>query len=177
MKRTHVTLTAAAAAVIAAAGIALASGGPPPVQPADPSVNTVVSTASAQAKVVVPARKSDATIEAAVRAARQRAMPEAVEAARAEAAALARAAGLRAGAIVGIRRDSSPVGFWDQDAGRFGPGRWCGRVYGDPAVRRADSTTRRVARFHHGCPVPTRPRRARQADVRRRAGLSRPAPP
>jgi len=155
MKRTHVTLAAAAAAVIAAAGIALASGGPPPVQPADPAANTVVSTASAQAKVVVPARKSDATIEAAVRAARRRALPQAVSAARAEAAALAQAAGLRAGAIVGIRRDSSPLGYWDQDAGRFGPGTWCGRVYGGAKrVRRADGTTRRIARFHHGCPVP-----------------------
>jgi hypothetical protein len=155
MKRTHVTLTAAAAAVIAAAGIALASGGPPPVQPADPAVNTVVSSASAQAKVVAPARTSDATIERAMRAARTRAMPEAVAAARAEAAALASAAGLRAGAIVGIRRDSSPLGYWDQDSGRFGPGVWCGRIYGGAKlVRRADGTTRRVTRFHHGCPVP-----------------------
>lgn len=155
MKRTQVTLTAAAAAVIAAAGIALASGGPPPVQPADPAVNTVVSTASGQAKVVVPARKTDATIERAVRAARLRAMVPAISAARAEATALASAAGLRTGAIVGIRRDSSPLGYWDQDAGRFGPGKWCGRVYGGRRlVRRADGTTRRVARFHHGCPVP-----------------------
>jgi len=155
MKRTHVTLAAAIAAVIAAAGIALASGGPPPVQPADPAANTVVSTASGQAKVVAPARKSDATIEAAVRAARRRALPPAVAAARAEAAVLASAAGLRVGAIVGIRRDSSPLGYWDQDAGRFGPGTWCGRVYGAAKrVRRADGTIRRVARFHHGCPVP-----------------------
>ena len=155
MKRTHVTLTAAAAAVIAAAGIALASGGPPPVQPADPAANTVVSTGSAQARVVTPARKTDATIERAVRAARLRAMAPAISAARAEGAALASAAGLRAGAIIGIRRDSSPLGYWDQDAGRFGPGKWCGRVYGAAKrVRRADGTTRRVARFHHGCPVP-----------------------
>ena len=155
MKRTHVTLTAAAVAVIAAAGIALAGGGPPPVQPADPAANTVVSTGSVQADVVAPARRSDATIERAVRAARLRALPAAVARARDEAVALATAAGLRAGAVVGIRRDSSPPGFWDQDAGRFGPGRWCGRVYGGSRrVRRADGTTRRVARSHHGCPVP-----------------------
>jgi hypothetical protein len=155
MKRTHVTLTAAAAAVIAAGGIALASGGPPPVQPADPAANTVVSTASAQGKVVVPRRKSDATIEAAMVAARQRAVPRAVAAARVEGAMLASAANLRIGAIVGIRRDSSPLGYWDQDAGRFGPGVWCGRVYGgSKRVLREDGTTRRVALFHHGCPVP-----------------------
>lgn len=154
MKRSHVTLTAAAAAVIAAAGIALASGGPPPVQPADRASDTIVASASSQAKVVAPARKSNATIEGAMRAARQRALPEAVAAARAEAGALARAAGLRAGAIVGIRRDSSPLGYWDQETGRFGPGVWCGRIYqGRRLVRRADGT-RRVSRFRRGCPVP-----------------------
>ena len=155
MKRSHVSLTAAAAAVIAATGIALASGGPPPVQPADPAVDTVVSTGTAQATVVAPPRRSDATIERAVRAARARAMPDAVTAARTEATALAAAAGLRAGAVVGIRRDSAPQGYWDQDAGRFGPGIWCGRIYdGGRVVRRPDGTTKRVARFHRGCPVP-----------------------
>jgi hypothetical protein len=155
MKRSAVTLAAAATAVIATAAVALAGGGPPPVQPADPAANTVVSTGSAQADVVAPARRSDATIERAVRAARLRALPSAVARARDEAAALATAAGLRAGAVIGIRRDTGPVGFWDQDTGRFGPGRWCGRVYGGRRlVRRADGTTRRVARFHHGCPLP-----------------------
>ena len=155
MNRTHVTLTAAAAAVIAATGVALASGGPPPVQPADPAVDTVVSTATAQSRVLAPARKSNATIERAVRAARTRALPRAVAAARTEADALATAAGLRAGEIVGIRRDSSPLGYWDQDAGRFGPGIWCGRLYGGRRlVRQADGTTKRVSRFRHGCPVP-----------------------
>ena len=155
MKRSHVTLTAAAAAVIAATGLALASGGPPPVPPADPAADTVVSTASAQARVVAPGRRSNATIERAVRTARARALPRAVAAARAEAAALADAAGLQAGAVVGIRRDSSPLGYWDQDSGRFGPGVWCGRVYGGRrVVRRADGTTRRASTFHHGCPVP-----------------------
>jgi hypothetical protein len=157
MNRIHVTLTAAAAAVVAAAGIALASGGPPPVPPADPAVDTVVSTATAQSRVVAPApdRRSNATIERAVRTARMRALPRAVAAARTEAAALAAATGLNAGAVVGIRRDSSPLGYWDQDSGRFGPGVWCGRVYGGRRlVRRPDGTTRRVSRFHHGCPVP-----------------------
>ena len=157
MNRIHVTLAAAGAAVISATGIALASGGPPPVQPADPAVDTVVSTATAQSRVVAPAadRRANATIERAVRAARARALPRAVAAARAEATALAAAAGLQAGAIVGIRRDSPPLGYWDQDAGRFGPGVWCGRVYaGRRVVRRADGTTTRRSRFRHGCPVP-----------------------
>lgn len=154
MTRSHVTLAAAAAAVIVTAGLALASGGPPPVQPADPAVDTVVSTATAQARVAAPARTSNATIERAVRAARTRALPRAVAAARAEAAHLAAAAGLRAGPIVGIRRDSSPPGYWDQDAGRFGPGVWCGRIYRSRMVRQADGTRKRVSRSRHGCPVP-----------------------
>jgi hypothetical protein len=156
MKRSHVTLGAASAAVIAAAGVAFAGGaGPAPVQPADPFANTVVSTGLAHAKVVKPAHRSDATIERAMRAARIRAFPAATAAAREEAVALAAAAGLRAGAAIGIRRDSAPLGFWDQDSGRFGPGRWCGRIYdGRRIVRRADGTTRRVAQFHQGCQVP-----------------------
>ena len=156
MNRTHVTLTAAVAAVIAATGIALASGGPPPVQPADPAVDTVVSTATAQSRVRAPAsdRRSNATIERAVQAARARALPRAVTAARAEADALAAAAGLRAGDVVGIRRDSSPLGYWDQDAGRFGPGVWCGRVFSRRAVRQADGTTKRVTTSRRRCPVP-----------------------
>ena len=157
MKRSHVTLTAAAVAVIAAAGLAVASGGPPPVQPADPAADTVVATASWQARVVAPERRSDATIDRAVRVARIRAMPAAVEVARGEADALAAAAGLRSGRIVVIRRDSSPMGYWDEDSGRFGPGKWCGRIYiGRREVLRPDGTTRRVSRFRHGCPVPKR---------------------
>jgi Protein of unknown function (DUF541) len=155
MKRSALTLAAAAMAVAAAAGIALASGGPPPVQPADPAANTVVATGAAQADVVTPARRSDATIEGAMRAARIRALPAAAAAAREEARALAAAAGLRVGEVAGIRRDSSPPGYWDQDSGRFGPGRWCGRIFtGRRIVREADGTARRVARYRHGCPVP-----------------------
>lgn len=155
MKRSHVTLTAAAAAIAAAAGLAFASGGPPPGQPADPASNTVVATAAWQAKVVAPARRTNATIERAMRIARIRAMPAAIEVARDDAEALAEAAGLRAGRVLAIRRDSSPPGYWDQDAGRFGPGKWCGRIYsGRRIVRRADGTTRRVQRFRAGCPVP-----------------------
>jgi hypothetical protein len=155
MNRLHLTLTAATAAVAATAGIAIASGGPPPVQPADPAVDTVVTTAPGQARVVAPRHRTDATIERAVRAARARALPGAVAAARGEAAQLAAAAGLHAGDIVGIRRDSAPLGYWDQDSGRFGPGVWCGRIYtGRRVVRRADGTSKRVSSFRHGCPVP-----------------------
>ena len=156
MKRTHVTLTAAAAAVIAAAGIALASGGPPPVQPADPAANTVVSTASGAGegrRARPQVRRDDRGRRARRPPARAAAAPSPPRAPRPRRSRARRACAI--GAIVGIRRDSSPLGYWDQDAGRFGPGTWCGRVYGGAKrVRRADGTIRRVARFHHGCPVP-----------------------
>jgi hypothetical protein len=155
MKRSHVTLIAAAVAVIAAAGIAFASGGPPPVQPADPAADTIVATAAWQARVVAPARRTNATIDRAMRVARIRAMPAAIAIADDEANALAAAAGLRTGRIVAIRRDSPPLGSWDQDSGRFGPGKWCGRIYGGRrSVRQPDGTTKRVPRVRYGCPVP-----------------------
>ena len=156
MKRSHVTLTAAAIAVIAATGLALASGGPPPVQPADPAVDTVVSSGTGQARVVAPGARSPTRRSSAPCAprgpgrCRARSRPPAPRP-----TALAAAAGLRTGAIAGIRRDTPPIGYWDQDAGRFGPGIWCGRVFGGRReVRQADGTTKRVSRFHHGCPFP-----------------------
>lgn len=114
-----------------------------------------MATAAWQAKVVAPARRTDRTIERAMRVARIRAMPAAIAVARDDADVLAEAAGLRAGRVLGICRDSSPLGYWDQDAGRFGPGNWCGRIYtGRRVVRQAYGTTRRVSRFRDGCHVP-----------------------
>jgi hypothetical protein len=102
-----------------------------------------------------PRRQTDATVDRAVTAARQGAMPEAVAAARREATALAAATGLRPGAIVAVRRDTPPLGYWNEEDGMFGPGKWCGRIYsGRRTVRRADGTTRRVSRFRDGCKVP-----------------------
>lgn len=150
--------TAAGVAAITAAGVAgvaLASGGQVAGPPADPPANAIVATGSAQRAVAAPARRSDTTIERALSAARARAMPAAVAAARREAAELAAAAGLRAGPILGIRRDVGPAGFVSGDEGRFGPGTWCGRTFaGRRDVRQPDGTTRRVSRFRHRCHVP-----------------------
>jgi len=122
----------------------LASGGPPPQPEAGPpAVRAVVSHGSAQAKVVRPARLTDRTIERAVRRAGTAAVPKAVKAARKDAADLARAAGLRLAGPIGIERNVSPYGYFDYDAGRFGPGDWCGRW----VSRRQDGT--RIAR--HRC--------------------------
>lgn len=71
------------------------------------------------------------------------------------AVALGAVAGLRPGRIVGVRRDVSPLGYWGQDEGRFGPGVWCGRLYtGRRMVSRPDGSLRRVNSFRHGCQVP-----------------------
>jgi hypothetical protein len=147
-----------AAAVLAAGGVtavALGSGGAAPPPPADPPAFTVVAVGTAQRPVKAPARRTDATIDRAVRAALAAGIPGAVAAARREAEALAGAAALRAGRIVGIRRDVSQPPYFDGDEGRFGPGKWCGRIYsGRRTVERPDGTTRRVSRFRHGCQVP-----------------------
>jgi hypothetical protein len=133
----------------ALAAIALAGGGPPPQPGSAPGVETIVAHGSASARVRVPAKRSNRTIERAVRRARFRAFPRAVASAREEALVLARAAGLELAGPLGASREVSPPGFWDQDAGRFGPGRWCGRIFTRRTVR-----GRRVTRSHHACPVP-----------------------
>jgi hypothetical protein len=130
----------------ALAAIALAGGGPPPAPDAAPGVDTVVAHGTARLKVHAPAKRTDATIERAMREARHAAFPGAVRVARGDAAAMARAAGLRLAGPLGVSRDASPVGFWDADSGRFGPGRWCGRI-----VTRTRGGGRRS---HRACPIP-----------------------
>jgi hypothetical protein len=155
MRHAKAVLPAAALLAACAGGVALASGGPPPVTQPDPPPYTIVATGSAERPVVRPSRRTNGTIDRAVRAARARAMPAALAAARREAAALGGAADLAPGAVVAVRRDVSPPGWWSGDEGRFGPGVWCGRIYaGRRTVRRPDGTTRRVARYRRGCPVP-----------------------
>jgi hypothetical protein len=141
------SLPAALLGALAAAGAfalaSLASGGPPPESDAPPAVRTVVAHGSGEAKVVRPARLNNRTIERAARRARAVAVPKAVKAARREAANLARAADLRPSGPIGIAQDVSPYGYYNTEAGRFGPGDWCGRW----VRRRRDGT--RVAR--HRC--------------------------
>ena len=155
MRHAKAVLLAAAVVAACACGVAFASGGPPPQPAQDPSVNTIVAGGYGRGDVERPRRQTDATVDRAVTAAREGALPQAVAAARREATALAGATGLRPGAIVAVRRDMPPLGYWNEEDGRFGPGKWCGRIYvGRRTVRRADGTTRRVSRFRDGCKVP-----------------------
>jgi hypothetical protein len=133
------------AAALTASG-ALAGGGPPPADPQTAALRTVVAHGTAPLKVAVPAHRSNKTIERAVLAARGAAYPKAVKGARRDASALAAAAGLRLTGPLGAARDVSPYGYWDSDSGRFGLGKWCGRI-----VTRTHDGTRRS---HIACPVP-----------------------
>ena len=155
--RRATSIAAAALVAAGATGMALASGGPPPMPPQpDPPAHTVVATGSAQRHVVAPRPRSNASVERAVQAARRAALPTALAAARLDAGVVGAAAGLEPGQVIGIRRDVPPIdGWWDQDSGMFGPGKWCGRIYaGRSTVRRRDGTTRRVARWRRGCRAP-----------------------
>ena len=141
------SLPAAMLGALAAAGavavVTVASGGPPPEAGAPPAVNTVVAHGTGQAKVLRPGRLNERTIDRAARRARAAAVPKAVKQARREAGLLAHAAGLRLSKAIGIARDTAPVGYYDENAGRFGNDRWCGRW----VFRRSDGT--RAAR--HRC--------------------------
>jgi hypothetical protein len=143
-------VAAGAFAVFASAG----GGPPPPADPSAPQLGTVVAHGAATARVQKPAQRSDRTIERAVQTARRVAFPPAVANARLEALTLAKAAGLRLGGPIGIARDIAPPGWWDDTTGRFGPGRWCGRVTTRRAVRGTDGDLHYVRRSHHACPVP-----------------------
>lgn len=138
------TLFPIGAAAAAAAVIAGGSGPPPPPSP-DPPAYTVVAHGRGSAGVRRPARLTNRSIERAVQVARARALPRAVAAARREAAALAAAAGLAAGRPIAIARDTAPWGWGEPDSGRFGPGRWCGRIYRGRDAR---------PRFRYGCQSP-----------------------
>jgi hypothetical protein len=152
------TLTAATLGALAAgaafAVLAPASGGPPPTEPPAPELRTVVARGTALALVRAPARRSNRTIERAAQRARRAAFPKAVAKARAEAEALARAAGLELGGPIGVARDAAPLGYWEPDTGRFGPGRWCGTIRTRRTVRAADGTEERVTVSRHRCQVP-----------------------
>lgn len=156
MRRLGLSLGAAVLAAGCVAALALAGGPPPAPAPADPPAFTVVVPGSAQSEVRRPGVRTNATIDRAVRAARARAIPLAVAAARRDAAVLGSAGSLRVGAVVAVRRDVSPYGIWDGDDGRFGPGVWCGQTYVTRRVRRPDGSTKRAGRRRFGCHPPAR---------------------
>jgi hypothetical protein len=146
-----------AATVVVAGGIsaiAAGSGGPPPPDPPVPAPGTVVAHGSASHDVAGPAKQTDAAIERAVDAARVAAHPAAVADATATARSLAAASGLRLGEAVGIAEDVNPLGWYDEQSGRFGPGRWCGTLTWFTYVRRRNGSRKRVLHRREGCRPP-----------------------
>ena len=148
------TITLTAIAVFGTTGAATAKG-EPPITPPDPPPYTVIARGVASAPVSRPWRQTNASFDRAVRNARAKAMPRAIAHAREEAKRIAAATGLVLGHAIGAARDSAPGGYWDPDAGQFGPGIWCGRIYvGQRTVTGSDGKTRRIGRYRDGCKAP-----------------------
>jgi hypothetical protein len=150
-------VAAAIAAALAAVGVAaLADGkGPPPPEDDPPAVRTVVAQGVALTRVGTVRPKRQRAIARAVVEARLSGFPRAVAAARAEAAGLARAAGVELGPVIGVSR-ADPPGYFYEDGGTFGPGRYCGTysraILGPRGPDGHRHVVRRVRR--HSCRVP-----------------------
>ncbi|HEX7299919.1 MAG TPA: SIMPL domain-containing protein [Solirubrobacteraceae bacterium] len=118
---------------------------------------TVEAQGAASVKVKAPSdKKHEAPIRAAVEAAEARALPRAINEARAHAADLARLSGLTLGAIVSIADPpASPYGPFFGFYGTFGPDRFCGTIRTSVFKRGPDGKRRRVgSRTRHVCRVP-----------------------
>jgi len=130
----------------ALAALALAGGGPPPAPDAAPGVDTVVARGTARLEVHAPAKRSDGTIERAMREARRAAFPRAVRAAREDAAAMARAAGLRLAGPLGGQPRYEPRRLLGRRQRPLRPG---------PLVRAHRHAHRDGGRrSHRACPIP-----------------------
>ena len=141
--------TAALAALLATALLA------PAAQAQAPAGKSITAIGVGTAKVEPEDRRSNASITAAVRAAREAALPRALEDGRLGAIELAQATGMGLGGLTAVAdTPSTPYGpFGYESEGTFGPGRWCGEVRRpryrvvDGRRRRAGSRTRRVCHF------------------------------
>jgi hypothetical protein len=118
---------------------------------------TVEAQGAVSVKVTAPSdKKHEAPIRAAVEAAEAKALPRAIDAARAHAADLARLSGLTLGAIVSISdAPSSPYGPFFGFYGTFGPDRFCGTIRTSVLKRDKNGKRHRVlGPSHRVCRVP-----------------------
>ena len=144
--------TAAAAGVLA-----LLIAAPASAQTA--SVDTVTAIGSATVKPTPADRTSNASILAAVRAAKREAIPRAIGDARARALLLAASGRLQLGGLVGVA-DAQSSQFFSfgpyADGGTFGPSRFCGTVTRYKTTRLANGRIKRTANGKHRvCRIPT----------------------
>jgi hypothetical protein len=135
----------------ALAGVAAPAGAQ---QPAGQRTVTAIGTGTARVR---PADRHDnASIRKAVEGAQKKALPRALAAAREDAGALAAGTGLTLGDVVSVAETApSPFGgYYDDSAGSFGPGRYCGRLRVS-VLRRIDGRRRRVVRTRRVCRFPS----------------------
>jgi hypothetical protein len=135
--------------------VAALAGSAPAI--ADQTAKTVTATGSAVVKVVPKDRQSNASIKAAVEAAHQAGIPEALRDAHGYALKYAKATGLTLGSIVSVSDVPGngtgyigPFGFY----GPFGPNQYCGTVH--RAIVKVVNGKRRVVgtKRVHRCIVP-----------------------
>jgi hypothetical protein len=149
----RLAVATAAAAVLAVPAAARAQA-PAPLSP----TRTIVALGASTAPVAPKDRKSNDSIKAAVDAAAEKALPEAISEGRKEAGELAAAAGVTLGQLLTISNAPlSPYGPFPYNLGPFGPGQFCGNR-SVAVVRRDAKGRRRVAgrRTRHVCVVPPR---------------------
>ena len=149
-----------AAAAAAAAALALAAAAPAGAQNEALPAGTLTVVGSGEAGVTPKDRKSNASIAAAVDAARKQALPLAVGNARGRAVTLASVSGLTLGPLLAVAETSPPIGFAYfpgpyGEGGTFGPGRYCGTVTRSTFTTNAAGVrTRTGTRRTRTCRVP-----------------------
>lgn len=104
---------------------------------------TIAAIGTGQAKVTPKNPRSEASIQAAVRAANRLALPRALLNARVQAALIGQASGLALGPIQEVEQQFSQ---FTPFFGRFGPNRFCGTVPRRVRVRTGDGRRRFVRR-------------------------------
>lgn len=137
----------------AVAGLGLVVSGAAQAATPTPSAPTIVALATGQADLKPADRNSNASIKAAAKEARERAVPRAIINARVQAAGLGAATGLVPGAIISVEDQFSYFG--PNFNYRFGQNDFCGPVTRRKVIRRADGT-RKVVRLptRRQCSVP-----------------------
>lgn len=150
-----VRLTRASLA-LAVLPLAVATSSAAAQSPAPANQGTITAIGSASVRPVPVDAKSNASIAAAVAAARHAAIPRALGDARSRAQLLADAGGLKLGALVGIAdATASPFFFspYGQD-GTFGPGKYCGLVSHYRTTRKNGVFHRKLISRSRSCRVP-----------------------
>ena len=148
-------LAAVAAATLLAAPAATAQA------PAPTPARTITAIAAGRVTVDRDVAKNSKAIQAAVDAARDKAIPVAIRNAREEAQRIATASGLTLGAVVSVSEPQpspffgGPVGAAYGAEGSFGPGKFCGTIRTPIRRRTASGRLQTVGtRSRFGCRIP-----------------------